>query len=213
MAESKIVFLALAVSMILGSPLPAAQTVYFPPPYPERVAPCSPSPPSGGTPVVSEFENRWYSEQLSAAAEPSLFEAANSNPRRASNTIRFTWLRSFHPTVVVRIEGLTSPSPRLIAKQLSGAGGYKPGSVNRQVDRKLSSAEVVALRKTLLRTKVFDLPALECSGGMDGAEWIVEGVDDTGYHFVDRWSPMRGEVRETGLSLLKLTGWVFKDVY
>jgi hypothetical protein len=48
---------------------------------------------------------------------------------------------------------------------------------------------------------------------MDGAEWIVEGVDDTGYHFVDRWSPRRGEVRETGLSLLKLTGWVFKDVY
>lgn len=210
MAESKIVISALA-ALIVVSPLSAAQTVYFPPPYPERVAQCSPSPPSGGTPVVSEFENQWYSKQLSAAAEPSLFEAANSN--HANSAIRFTWLRSFHPPVIVRVEGLTSSSPRLIAKQLSGAGGYNPGSVSKHIDRELSSVEVTALRKTLQRTKVFDLPALECSGGMDGAEWIIEGVDDTGYHFIDRWSPSRGEVRETGLSLLKLTGWAFKDVY
>jgi len=213
MAESTIAISALAAFMILVPPLSAAQTAYFPPPYPKRVAPCSPSPPSGGTPVVSEFENQWYSEQLSAAAEPSLFEAAGNKARRAGGAIRFVWLRSFHPPVIVRVEGVASPSSRLIAKQMSGAGGYKPGSISKQIDRKLLPAEAEMLRRTLLRTRIFDQPALDCSMGMDGAQWIVEGIDRTGYHFVDRWTPQRGQVRETGLAMLKLTGWTFKDVY
>ncbi|HEX7695707.1 MAG TPA: hypothetical protein VF409_14540 [Sphingomonas sp.] len=213
MVDSKIALSALAALMILEPPPSAAETVYFPPPYPKRVASCSPSPPSGGAPVVSDFENRWYSEQLSAAAEPSLFEAAGSKASRAGTTIRFTWLRSFDPPVIVRVEGVESRSPRLIAKQLSGAGGYKPGPISKQIDRKLVPAEAEMLRRTLQRTRVFDVPALDCSMGTDGAQWIIEGIDRTGYHFVDRWTPEQGQVRETGLAMLKLTGWTFKNVY
>lgn len=213
MADSKIAISALAALMILEPPLSAAQTVYFPPPYPKRFAPCSPSPPSGGAPVVSEFENRWYSEQLSAAAEPSLFEAAGGKASRVGTTIRFTWLRSFDPPVIVRVEGVESRSPRLIAKQLSGNGGYQPGSISKQVDRKLLPAEAEILRKTLQRTRIFGQPALDCSAGMDGAHWLIEGIDRSGYHFVYRWTPEHGQVRETGLAMLKLTGWTFKDVY
>jgi hypothetical protein len=205
---------ALATLMMLLGALPqplAAQTTYFPPPYPKRMAPCSPSPKSNGAPVVSEFENRWYSEQLSAAGEPSLYEAG----RRSANgdVIRFTWLRSFDPPVIVRVEGLESTSPRLIAKQLSGAGGYKPGTIGAQIDRRLSRVEATALRRMLLSTKVFDLPALECDGGMDGAQWIIEGGGKAGYRFVARWSPENGNVREMGLALLQLTGWTFKNIY
>jgi hypothetical protein len=199
--------------MLLGAmPLPLpAQTTYFPPPYPKGIAPCSPSPKSGGAPVVSDFENRWYSKYLSAAAEPSLYEAGRRPG--GNDVIRFTWLRSFHPPVTVRVEGLRSASPRLIAKQLSGAGGYDPGGIANQIDRRLSPVEAAALRRALLRPNVFDLPALECGGGMDGAEWIVEGLDRDGYHFVARWGPEHGKVRETGLALLKLTGWTFKNIY
>jgi hypothetical protein len=205
---------ALATSMMLLGPMPqslAAQTTYFPPPYPKQIAPCSPSPKSGGAPVVSEFENRWYSKHLLAAKEPSLYEAARRPG--GNDVIRFTWLPSFHPPVIVRVEGLRSASPHLIAKQLSGAGGYDPGVVAKQIDRRLSPVEAVALRHVLLRTNVFDLPALECRGGMDGAKWIVEGLGKDGYHFVARWSPDDGKVHETGLALLKLTGWTFKNIY
>jgi len=204
----------LATLMTLLGALPqplAAQTRYFPPPYPERMVPCSPSPKSDGAPVVSEFENHWYSQHLSAAAEPSLYEAGRRS--RNGDVVRFTWLRTFDPPVIVRVEGLGSASPHLIAKQLSGAGGYEPGTVSKQIDRHLSRVEATALKHMLLRTNVFDLPAIECSGGMDGAEWIIEGAGKSGYRFVDRWSPQRGNVRETGLALLKLTGWTFKKVY
>lgn len=205
---------ALATSMMLlgAMPLPlSAQTTYFPPPYPKRMAPCSPSPKSGGAPVVSEFENQWYSKQLLAAAEPSLYEAGQRPG--GNDVIRFTWLRTFDPPVIVRVEGLRSASPHLIAKQLSGAGGYDPGVVAKKIDRRLSPVEAAALGRVLLRTSVFDLPAIECREGMDGAEWIVEGLGKDGYHFVNRWSPQHGEVYETGLALLKLTGWTFKNLY
>ena len=29
--------------------------------------------------------------------------------------------------------------------------------------------------------------------GVDGAQWIFEGVKDSTYHVVDRWSPDNGE--------------------
>jgi len=199
--------------MLLGTmPQPlAAQTIYFPPPYPKRMAPCSPSPKSDGAPVVSEFEDRWYSKYLSAAAEPSLYQRGQ-RPRNG-DVIRFTWLRSFDPPIIVRVEGLGAASPQLIAKQLSGPGGYEPGTVNKRIDRHLSPVEATALRRMLLRTNVFDLPALDCNGGMDGAEWIIEGAGTDGYRFVARWSPESGKVRETGLALLKLTGWTFEKIY
>jgi hypothetical protein len=38
--------------------------------------------------------------------------------------------------------------------------------------------------------------------GVDGAQWILEGVRDEQYHVVDRWSPPSGEVRTLGLAML-----------
>jgi len=104
-------------------------------------------------------------------------------------------------------------SPRLIAKQLSGAGGYAPGTVNRQLDRPLSSREARALEAALRRTNIFHVPLTCDLGGVDGAEWLVEGVDRTGYHFTKDWSPRHGGVREIGLMMLGLTGWTFKEIY
>ena len=49
--------------------------------------------------------------------------------------------------------------------------------------------------------------------GMDGAQWIIEGVSGGNYHLVERWSPEEGEVREIGMELLKLSGLKVKDIY
>lgn len=126
--------------------------------------------------------------------------------------IRFTWLRSFHHPVVVRVEGIGTASVHLTVKQLSGAGGYAPGAIDKQVARDLSPDEVEALKTVLTRTDVFNRPH-DCNFGVDGAQWLVEAVDGTGYHFVNEWSPERGGVRELGLAMLKLTGWTFPDLY
>jgi hypothetical protein len=164
---------------------------------------------------ISESKDEWYSKHLRAAGEPSLFEASRS-PRPASvATYRFTWLRTFHHPVVIRVEVGRGRGARLIAKELSGYGGYGPGEVRRHRERKLSPDEARRLGSALARTRLLTWPARDCNGllGVDGSQWIVEARDRTGYHLVDRWSPERGPVREVGELMLGLTGWQYGEVY
>jgi hypothetical protein len=37
--------------------------------------------------------------------------------------------------------------------------------------------------------------SIEGDRGVDGAQWIIEGVRSKTYHVVDRWSPKDGSVR------------------
>lgn len=65
-----------------------------------------------------------------------------------------------------------------------------------------------------------DIPKIGCweirDPGVDGAQWIIEGVRNKTYHVVDRWSPKDGSVRALGLFIvtdlvkMKLAA---KDVY
>ncbi|HEV2078496.1 MAG TPA: hypothetical protein VGR19_01175, partial [Allosphingosinicella sp.] len=164
-------------------------------------------------PTLSGFEIDWYSAQLEAAKEPSLYLASRAARPTDALAVRFTWLRSFHPPVVVRIEGARSKGFQLVAKELSGPGGYEPGQVARTVNRQLTAAEAARLHEMLARSRLFSLPAKDCLMGCDGASWVFEGVDSDGYHFVDRWTPEEGRVKELGMFFLGLSGWRFTDVY
>lgn len=187
-----------------------ADVLYFPSSFRKPTLICHLGPKSDPIAIASDLENEWYSRQLSAAQEPSLYHAS-SRPQTEGTTIRFTWLRSFQPAVFVRVEGLGTATPYVVAKQLTGAGGYNPGTIARQIDRRLTTEEAITFAAALNRTGVLRLPPKECDLGVDGAEWLIEGVDGQGYHFVNRWSPSHGEVREIGLSMLGLTGWQYKD--
>jgi hypothetical protein len=200
---------AASCSAILASSVSAAGTVYFPPAFAKASVRCE----RGAQEIVSDLENRWYSSHLSAAKEPSLYVALTRRKGTISSQLRFTWLRSFHPPVVVRIDRTGTNSPVLVAKQLSGAGGYAPGTISKSLERPLSATEANRLHAILMRTDISHAAPKECDRGIDGAQWLIEVMDSSGCHFVDRWSPDRGAVRELGLFLLGLTGWTFKDIY
>jgi hypothetical protein len=118
-------------------------------------------------PVISDIENKWFSDQLRAANEPALApDVRQTTPYR--DVIRFTWLRSFHAPVFVRIEGLRSDSVRIIAKELSGTGGYKPGSISKRVDKPLSAGQAEAFRRIIAQTNVLNLPAKRLFGNGSG---------------------------------------------
>src|SRR4051812_14323979 len=55
-------------------------------------------------PVLSDFEDKWFSKHLSAAEEPSLFEQSLKPPPSIARSYRFTWLPSFHAPITVRID-------------------------------------------------------------------------------------------------------------
>ncbi len=163
--------------------------------------------------VMDEFEDQWFSGELSAFREPSLYARAASAPR----SLRLTWLRSFHDPVVVRIDSRGDGSAVMTARRRPGGHGFgSQGGVDREQEivRFLSTAEAVALARIVDETGLFESPPSGCSCCLDGAQWIIEGVDPhAGYRYRSRQSPDEGLERVIGLHLLTLTGWNLEPIY
>jgi len=147
------------------------------------------------------FDNNWYSSHLRAMAEPVLA------PSGTTHTYRFTWLRTFHHPVAIRVVA-THGQFKLFATELDGAGGYSPGAVLRKKSVSLSAAQFKELEEVILRNDFWHLPPHEDTMGLDGSEWIVEAATDK-YHAVVRWTPRGGAIHEIGERLLSLAGWTF----
>ena len=160
-------------------------------------------------PLVDDFRDKWYSRHLAAAGEPSLVAQSRQAGGEAGSVLRFLWLRSFHAPVVIRVEWSADGPARLIAKQLGGAGGYEPGRVAKQIDRRLSAREFGTLRRTLDGTHALRPQIRQCDSGCDGAQWVIEGRRGRDYHFAEAGSPRQGDIRTVGLAMLRLTGWRF----
>ena len=152
-----------------------------------------------GSAELDSIRNEWYSSQLRAMAEPALV------PQATSRTYRFTWLRTFHHPIAIRVVA-TPAQTKLIAVELDGAGGYDPGNVLRRKEVALTADEFGQLEKLLQSHAFWSLPSHEKSFGLDGSEWIVEGATDK-YHVVVRWSPESGPIRHLGEHFLSLAGW------
>src|SRR4030095_15217596 len=84
--------------------VPVSRISYFPPPAEQPHIVCDYGRGSKSQPIIGEFENRWFSQQLTAAEEPSLYLATQRSGRDRPYVLRFTWLRSFHAPVFIRIE-------------------------------------------------------------------------------------------------------------
>lgn len=157
--------------------------------------------------ILDEFEDEWFSSELRAMRETPLFPA-----KPGAEVLRFTWLRSFHPPVVVRADRLPDGRVRLTAKRGIGSDGCKVGAVDCVVSRILSPAETERLRAA--RAGVFIDPLRSCLGWTDGARWIAESNSEGHYAFAQRHSPTEGDaVHEFGRVMTSLTGWTFDYAY
>jgi hypothetical protein len=144
------------------------------------------------------FRAKWYSQELEVLGEPSLLGLAKNR----SESYRFLWLRSFHHPVAIRFDIRTDGIGVLTTKVASGAGGFKPGHLIENVSRPLTRAQTQAFLARLTKVGFWSLPnPVDDQSGLDGSDWIIEGVKEGNYHVVDRWSPKEGPVRELGLYL------------
>ena len=148
------------------------------------------------------FARDWYSSHLTAMKEPSL----SCSPLNDSQSYRFIWLRTFHHPVAVRITHANGQT-QLVAVELTGAGGYEPGTIANQIEKQLTPDHWHTLLQGIEKLNFWALPTQEPSSGLDGAQWIIEGRDGSQYHVVDRWAPKSGPYREVGLLFINLTGW------
>lgn len=159
-------------------------------------------------PVLDEARQEWFSSHLAAANEIALTGGELDEVR-----VRFTWLPSFDNPVIARIAIQPDGEHRLIAKRLSGMGGYEPGTIADQVDRLLDKREVLRLEQFVRTSDLLTPPPGRCAPGTDGARWVVEIADGGEYFFQERQSPTEGSLHEFGLFMLGLTGWDFERIY
>ena len=134
---------------------------------------------------LDEFpRKKWYSNQLRAAKESPIITPLNVP------TYRFTWLRSFHHPIVVRIE--CPDHCTITAKILNGAGGYVPGKISKTINRTLSQSEEEKFKRLLSQVNFSPEKSLEDIIGVDGAQWVLEAASGNSYHAIDYWSPQPG---------------------
>jgi hypothetical protein len=152
----------------------------------------------------------WYSSQLRALQEPSLWEVSQD---KQQEVYRFLWLRTFHQPVAIRLLVFDDGRGQVILKVTHGMGGYDPGLLIVNESYALTEEQVSAFTGKVTSLKFWELPPQLKTIGCDGAEWILEGAKDGKYRLVERWSPRDGEVRELALALVGLVNLTVENIY
>lgn len=145
----------------------------------------------GCTDQQEELLTRWYSDQLEALHEPSLWSLSGTASKITA--YRFLWLRSFHPPVAIRIIINRDWTGSVVVKMASGTGGSDPGILVRAQTLPVGKHGTALLLARVVETHFWTLPTRAAPGGTDGAQWVLEGVEDGRYHIVERWSPWMGD--------------------
>lgn len=207
-------FLVLAFAMFAGW-YSSRRTDYFPDSLQTASAVCDSDFGDIDRPqqVLTRSEDEWFSGELAAFGEPSLYSRPRSTPR----SIRFTWLRSFHDPIVVRVDSDADRRWTMTARRRPAGHGFRqaPGVDRDQtLVRRLTSAETSTLQAAIDDMDLFAAPASGCRCFLDGAQWIIEAADpQLGYRYRARQSPRQGLEHSLGLHLLALTGWDVGRIY
>jgi len=144
--------------------------------------------------------------QLTALEENCLF-----NKHLQPNTVvyRFTWLRSFHNPIVIRIEK-DNNKIMLYWKVGKGAGGYEPQGLKKKGKKKLSLKSWESFLKLVSRAEFDKLPNEFYLPMTDGASWVLEKKSSEEFKaHKTNWASE--ELEEACLFLLKNTKIKIKD--
>jgi len=153
--------------------------------------------------MVDQFRAQWYGRFLDAYREEPLWERTKNT---LDQTYRFTWLRTFDHPIVIRIHVSPDGICELTVKVGLGSGGYDPGMLIQNETRPLTKQESESFLNRIAST-FWNTPKEDTKpGGLDGSQWVIEGVENGRYQIEDRWSPKSGPIRELGLEMIGLAG-------
>jgi hypothetical protein len=145
------------------------------------------------------FLDRWYTDRFRALEEPSLLTTACGD---SETVYRFTWLRTRHHPIAVRITVRANGTGTLTSKMTDGAAGYWSGKLIANATRDVDATEIQHVLELIDAMGFWQMLARDEVEGMDGAQWILEGCSHGTYHVIHRWSPTKGLLRELGLYLV-----------
>ena len=135
-----------------------------------------------GEPYFS-IEYSWYSKQLKALQEPSLYRNSNTE----TEEYRFTYLRTFHNPIALRIRK-SDDHLSIVIKICDGQGGYEPGTLDFDVEMPLSQQEWQEFQKFFHALDFWSRKSCIKVNALDGSMWLLEAKKQDQYHFVTRYA-------------------------
>ena len=148
-----------------------------------------------------DLTRKWFSRHLHAMEEPSMY--CEGTP---TETYRVLSLPSFDRPVAVRVFR-QGEGGRLVAVELNGQGGYRPGWPARRIDRLMPAQEWAAFKSALQRSDFWHQPIQDpLPGGRDGSELVLEGRARGRYYVVERWGQHYFATQEVAELLLRAAG-------
>lgn len=156
----------------------------------------------------SKRRSQWITIQLTGLNEPCLNKINNLD---SSTIYRFTWLRSFHNPISIRIEK-NNDKIMLFWKMGKGASGYGPEGIKKFGKKKLKESDWYKFIQLTTKIKIDSLSNNISDYNCDGASWILEKKTVDGYKAHSTDQPF-GYFKETCLFLLELSNIRVKEKY
>ncbi len=175
---------------------------------------------------IWEPNQKWYSRYLYEFNEPLLY-----NYYLGREIIRFTLLRSFDKPLMIKIEKRKDSSLlhyKILEKQLDieiyGELLNKNTkrldvperflAIERSGEFKISNDIILQIMSIISKSKLKNLPpSLNILEGEDGAAWILEVHQETGYYYIERWSPEKDDAMYKIAEILIETGKLNEKLY
>lgn len=149
---------------------------------------------------------------LSSLKEGPLYRREEKPPFRI---YRFTWLRSFHPAIVIVVSFGPQLPARLQIKSLSQNSLIPHFFEPRTADEMIEDEAVESLIHCFRSAEFLKVPPCEPRRGifLDGAAWIVEAVEPGVYHAAYRHSPKDGPIYDLGREFLRIAKLEHETIY
>jgi hypothetical protein len=152
-----------------------------------------------------------YSKHLLGMQASSLFAATTNT---GLHCYRFTCLRSFHEPFLIEVSIGEDGKGNVVAKMTGVKGGDAPGQFVYNKTNAIDAAAVTNILKVLQENRFWSQSSMSPESGLDGSEWIVEGVLKGRYHVINRWSPLKGSpIWDIGRFLLKQSSMTVTELY
>jgi hypothetical protein len=144
--------------------------------------------------------------QLKALKEPGLYTIPVSS---GTTVYRFTWLRSFHHPISIRLEQ-TGNEYILYWKEGKGLGGYAPKGLKLSGRKRLKPAQGKKCAQLINSIQLDSLPNNHEVLMFDGASWLLERKTEDGYKAFHTNEPDQ-KFNDLGRFLLKCTNIRVKE--
>jgi len=159
----------------------------------------------GGETSISAFRAEWYSKHFSVMREEKLFsKVGNQDLEIYRFTLLPTWGDPEAVAVWKKEDGFS-----IRYRRLDGDGGYDPGQLVEETERRLQAVEVEEFRALFGKLKFSEQATNDSVQGLDGSRWILERLKGGDYHIVDRWTADAYDPQKGGTaSFVELCNWM-----